>query len=235
MNYTVIIVTGDYYPRQEGCPSCGRAPLHRGPRQRGRWTRPPAGRLLRAPLDPRRRRALALGPSRPRRRRASHGRLREGGLRLGEGLGQRRPRSQGLPSALWEPGFVSPPAYDDPGAGLGGCTASGWAWPTVRGALPAGASSPSPSATRAHVPSGRPGAPRVGGVGRPSTTPDRQGRGWGAGEDDCAPVGGTDKSAMDAFAMDPSPIPAHPLHWSPDERRDGRRRGHPMTFAIPAP
>ena len=165
MGYTAIIVTGDYYPRQEAALKAGALlyiEVH------GNASPDPAadGSCCVLPLSPTEESlALGLQLANVAAEIAPHGRLREGGLRLGgKGWGNVDPSRTGCPSALWEPGFVSCPAYDD-WCRAGGIFKLGMGLAaTVRGAVPAGGVI---ALSIGHV--GRPshpddrGAPRVGG------------------------------------------------------------------------
>ena len=165
MNYTVIIVTGDYYPRQEAARAAG-ALLYIEVHGNADEDPTADGACCVLPLDPTPASlALGLQLAHVAAERAPHRLLREGGLRLGgKGWANVDPDRTGCPSALWEPGFVSCLAYDD------WCRARGLHLlgmglaATVRGALPRGgvvALSIGHEGRTSH-PDDR-GAPRVGG------------------------------------------------------------------------
>ena len=184
MPYTVIIVTGDYYPRQEGRPGAARS----SSKSTATPTRtpPPTGLAACSPrpdAEPGR-----LGSSSPTSPQSGpHGALR-GRASAGEGLGQRRPRrARAAPSALWEPGFVSPPPAYDAGAGLGACHLPEWDWRHRPRRAPAGGRRrPLHRPRGAHVPPGRPRGPASVGAGRASTTPKSSGSRLGRWGDDGA-------------------------------------------------
>ena len=165
MPYTVIIPTGDYYPRQEVARAAG-ALLYIEVHGNANEDKTADGACCVLPLDPTPASlALGLQLAHVAAERAPHRLLREGGLRLGgKGWANVDPDRTGCPSALWEPGFVSCLAYDD------WCRARGLHLlgmglaATVRGALPRGgvvALSIGHEGRTSH-PDDR-GAPRVGG------------------------------------------------------------------------
>ena len=141
---------------------------------------PPPTALAACSPSTRRQRPGAWAPARPRRRRPPQG-LRGRASARGRAGPTPTPIARAVPSALWGPGFVSCPAYDALVPGWGS-TASGWDRGHRPRALPAGASSPSPSATRGARPTRTTAGPRASPGGRAQRR-NRQGRGRGAGED----------------------------------------------------
>ena len=190
----MIIVTGDYYPRQEGCPERRARSSTSESTASADETTTAGRRSLRLPLDPTPDRALARGSSSPTSPPGGvHTGFEAGGLRLGEGLGQRRPRSHtGCPSAPLGAGLVLPclrrlvPGWGaaQPRDGPGGHR--------PRRAACWGRRRPLHRATRrtSHPDDHLPGPSRRWGAGRVEHNAEIvRVCGWGAGEDDGLGVG----------------------------------------------